>query len=123
MKILYVISTLGGGGAESQLFTFCNCLREKTDNCFSVLALKEGGAIETRFKEQNIQYQVLHSKSILKSIIGLHKLVKKEKYDIVILDGSEMLDYADSRFLANICDDDPSLMGSYPFVYIFFSFS
>ncbi len=28
----------------------------------------------------------------------------KEKFDIIILDGAEMVQYADSRFLSNICD-------------------
>ncbi|MBP3597185.1 MAG: polysaccharide biosynthesis tyrosine autokinase [Clostridia bacterium] len=28
----------------------------------------------------------------------------KEKFDIIILDGSEMIQYADSRFLSNLCD-------------------
>lgn len=42
-------------------------------------------------------------------IIQNQKFIKfldemKEKYDIVILDGSEMVAYADSRFLSNLCD-------------------
>ncbi len=43
-------------------------------------------------------------------IIQNEKFIKfldemKQSYDIIILDGSEMMQYADSRFLSNICDN------------------
>lgn len=49
-------------------------------------------------------------------IIQNEKFIKfldemKEVYDIIILDGSEMLQYADSRFLSNICDNTLVIAG------------
>ena len=83
MKILYVISTFGGGGAESQLFTFCEHLQKQTNVSFSVLALKSGGSIEIRFKEAGINYDICGNSSFLKNVRAVHKIIKKEKYDIV----------------------------------------
>ena len=69
MKVLYVISTLGGGGAESQLCSFAIELsRSHPKVDFEICALKDGGVFESTLEKNKIKYTVLHTKGILKSI-------------------------------------------------------
>lgn len=84
MKILYVISTLGGGGAESQLCTFAQELKtRKPEYQFHICALKGGGVFEKKLFDAGIAYTVLNSKHMLKSIMAIRKLIRNGNYDIV----------------------------------------
>ncbi len=84
MRVLYVISTLEGGGAESQLCSYA--IEQKKlypDVCFEICAIKKGGVFEKKLKENGIKYSVLNSSGILKSVIKLRKIIKNGKFDIV----------------------------------------
>lgn len=84
MKILYVISTLGGGGAESQLCTYAIELKRRHPEYeFEICAIKAGGVFEKKLTEARIPYIVLHSYSFPKSVILIRKQVLKGRYDIV----------------------------------------
>ena len=53
MRVLYVISTLEGGGAESQLCSYA--IEQKKlypDVCFEICAIKKGGVFEKKLKEK-----------------------------------------------------------------------
>lgn len=84
MKILYVISTLEGGGAESQLCSYAVELKNMyPDVHFEICAIKSGGVFEKKLTDNGIKYKVLNSKNILKSIILLRRIIKTEQFDIV----------------------------------------
>ena len=84
MKVLYVISTLGGGGAESQLCSFAIELsRSHPKVDFEICALKDGGVFESTLEKNKIKYTVLHTKGILKSIFKLRRVIKTRKIDVV----------------------------------------
>lgn len=63
---------------------------------------------ETKFKNlcavsigdiRDKKFEIIQNDKFIKFINDM-----KEKFDIIILDGAEMVQYADSRFLSNICD-------------------
>ena len=84
MKVLYVISTLGGGGAESQLCAYAIELKRlRPDISFEICAIKKGGVFEKKLNENGIKYTVLNSSNIVTSIFKLRKLIKVGKFDIV----------------------------------------
>lgn len=84
MKVLYVISTLGGGGAESQLCTFAEALKRRHPEYeFEICAIKAGGVFEKKLTEAGIPYTVLNSYSLPQSIMLVRKLILKRRYDIV----------------------------------------
>ena len=84
MKILYVISTLGGGGAESQLCTYALELKKMhPEYDFEICAIKTGGVFEKKLSDANITYTVLNSYNLFKSVMLVRKLIKNGRYDIV----------------------------------------
>ena len=84
MNVLYVITTFDGGGAESQLYSFCKCLKEQTgDISFSLCALKKGGVFEKKLRDSNLPYQIIGGKSFIKHIVKVHKIIKQKKINIV----------------------------------------
>lgn len=84
MKVLYVISTLGGGGAESQLCTFALELKRRHPEYeFEICAIKAGGVFEKKLTEARIRYTVLNSYNLLKSAMLIRQLLLKGRYDIV----------------------------------------
>ena len=84
MRILYVISTLEGGGAESQLCSYALELKRlHPEVYFEICAIKSGGVFEKKLAENGIKYSVLNSQSVLKSVIKLHRVIKKNHFDIV----------------------------------------
>lgn len=84
MKILYVISTLGGGGAESQLCTYALELKKRhPEYDFEICAIKTGGVFEKKLFEAGISYTVLNSYSLPKSVVLVRKLIKDKRFDII----------------------------------------
>lgn len=83
IKVLYVISTLGGGGAENQLFYFCSNLSKKESVSFDVCAIRDGGVLEKRFINIGVKPLILNARSFLKAVIKLRKTIKRGGYDIV----------------------------------------
>ena len=84
VKILYVISTLGGGGAESQLCTYALELKKTHPEIqFHICAVKAGGVFEKKLSDSGIEFTVLNSGSLLRSIRKVRKMIRKERYDIV----------------------------------------
>ena len=101
MKVLYVIATLGGGGAESQLCYFVDYLKQSHQEIsFDVCALKSGGILEKRLKHSNVRYFINHTGSLMQNAMQLHRIIKEGQYDLI---HAHML-YADivCRF-ASIC--------------------
>ncbi len=84
MKILYLISTLGGGGAESQLCTYALELKKThLEIDFDICAIKQGGVFEKKLSDAGIRVFILNSQNLLKSILMVRKMVRAERYDIV----------------------------------------
>ncbi len=84
MKILYVISTLGGGGAESQLCYYAAELRQShPDVFFEVCAIKKGGEFEEKLVQKGIKVTVLNEKNIAIAAMKVRRLLKKGDFDIV----------------------------------------
>ncbi len=83
MKILYVITSFGGGGAESQLFSFAKCIKKYEEVECKLCALKKGGEFETKIKKEGISYTIFGTSSIVKNILKLHQELKNGRYDIV----------------------------------------
>ena len=83
MKILYVITSFGGGGAESQLFSFATCLKKHKEVEFKLCALKKSGEFEQKIQQEDIPYIIFGISSIVKNITKLHHELKNGKYDIV----------------------------------------
>ena len=84
MRVLYVISTLGGGGAESQLCSYATELKKQHPEIeFAICAIKSGGVFEKKLSENGIHYTVLNSTNIVKSVFALRKLLKSYKPDVV----------------------------------------
>lgn len=84
MRVLYVISTLEGGGAESQLCSYAIELKRLyPDVYFEICAIKSGGVFEKKIRENGIKYTVLKSNNLVKSVFMLRKIIQKGKFDIV----------------------------------------
>lgn len=82
IRVLYVITTFGGGGAESQLFTFVS--NAKRHNIVPIVCvLKESGAMITRFDQMGITYDILHTRSLLKHVWSTVRMAQKERVSII----------------------------------------
>ncbi len=82
MKILLVIDSLGGGGAERSLELLCdNLLESKID--FSVLVFKKvNSSIEKRMVSKFNVYFV-KNKNLLFQLYEIHAFIRKEKFDLI----------------------------------------
>lgn len=84
MKILYVISSLEGGGAESQLCSFALEWRKKYPEIpIHICTLKQGGKFENRLRDRGIPITILYSSSFIRSVILVRKLILKESFSII----------------------------------------
>lgn len=84
MRVFYVISTLEGGGAESQLCSYAVELKKlHPDIYFEICALKRGGVFEKKLADNGIKYTVLNANGVLSSAIKLRKKLKEGRFDIV----------------------------------------
>lgn len=82
IKVLYVITTFGGGGAESQLFTFVSNAKSHGITPI-VCVLRESGSMITRFNEMGINYFILHTRSVLKHIWATVKIASDQRVSII----------------------------------------
>ncbi len=91
-KVLYLISTLGGGGAESYLCSFSEELAlSHPEVSFTICALKKGGVFQKKLQDCNMKHMVIGGKGIIRHAVIVARLVRKERIDII---HSHML-YAD----------------------------
>jgi len=79
---IYVISSLGGGGAESQLLSFA-IEAKKIGVVPIVCALKSGGKYEDRFRTEEIETFIIGGRNTFKHISRLRKLVLSRKPNIL----------------------------------------
>lgn len=83
-KILYLISTLGGGGAESQVCSFTKEISDSHPELqFKICVLKTGGVLESRLRDAEIPYVVIGGKNMLGHILAVMRLVRREGYTII----------------------------------------
>ena len=85
MKILMAAMSLGIGGAETHIIELSCALKKRG---YDVSVVSNGGVYEKALNEAGIKHYTLplHTKRpdcVLKAYIGLRKLIKREKFDIV----------------------------------------
>lgn len=89
-KVLFVIPTLGGGGAERVLVTLLNNL-DKNKYDITLLSIFDGG-VNKKYLNENVKYQSYFGKVFrgnihlmkLASAERLYKLMIKDEYDAVV---------------------------------------
>lgn len=85
IKVLHVLSSLGGGGIEKMLFEyFCNINREEIMFDFVVHGNKEG-MLEKELKNlgSSIYHVTPKRVSFVKNFLEIKRIIKNDKYDIV----------------------------------------
>lgn len=87
MKIMYVITSLNLGGAETQVLRMCKNMKEKAhDVCLVLMVDAQSDDILNKVKEHSIRCYSLHmkrGKASLKAYIHFLSVIKKEKPDVV----------------------------------------
>ena len=91
MKIIHIINSLKKGGAEGNLYRLCKFHKQKYKKKIEIIiiTLIDNGYYEEELKKKGIKIyslnlsQKIHFFEILKKIIKLRNLVKKESPDII----------------------------------------
>ncbi|MBD5393035.1 MAG: glycosyltransferase family 4 protein [Lachnospiraceae bacterium] len=81
MKILHLLSGGGIGGIEVLCRDIAKLSQEQNEFCF----LYDGGAIADEMKEKNIPVYLYYTEKLPGRMHKLIQLVKREKYDVVIV--------------------------------------
>lgn len=86
IKILYLITSLDKGGAETQLFRLVSNLKKKKDIELKVVSIK-GGYFEEKLKEEGIDVEIISNNlsyfKLPQYISKLKKIIKEFKPNIV----------------------------------------
>ena len=91
MKIIHIINSLKKGGAEGNLYRLCKFHKQKYKNNIEIIiiSLISNGYYEAELKKLGIKIFSLHFNQkkkffkILKKILNLRNLVKKQNPDII----------------------------------------
>jgi len=84
IKLIHIITGFHLGGAEKTLFTLCQNLNKNKFDIY-ILALFDGGPLESFFKKANIRYKIItkSNKLSFKAFHGCFREIKKFDPDIV----------------------------------------
>lgn len=84
MKILHISRTMGQGGAEKVVYQLC-----KDKKNADMIVASTGGIYEEELKKQNVKHYIIpdidkkNPLLIIKTLLILNKIVRKEKIDII----------------------------------------
>ena len=83
MKILFLIDSLGSGGAQRQVVTISRCLTDRGHDV-SILVYAEEDFFEPQVRENGVRVIKLSVTNILKRIWAVRKAIHQGGYDVVI---------------------------------------